>query len=367
MKIAVLTSSRADFGIYLPLLKAFEGDDDFDLEIIAFGTHLSTFHGYTLDDIIKNGFSNIHKLVSLLINDDPVGISTSYGLTATKFADFWGGIGSKYDLVFCLGDRFEMAAAVIAGIPFGIRFAHLHGGDTTLGAIDNIYRHQITLASQLHFVALDEHAQKVKSLIDSADNVYVIGALSLDNTLQMDLLSQKLFYNKWNIRFDKPSILVTVHPETVALSKNVEYARIVYDTLRELADDFQIIITMPNADTAGNIYRKQFEELKQQNEGFIKIVENFGTQSYFSCMKYSDILLGNTSSGILEAASFDKYVVNLGDRQLGRQAGPNVIHCPFDKKNILNVVKKFIGKRYKGENLYYKGGATNRIIEILKK
>src|SRR5690606_5753673 len=145
MRVAVLTSSRADFGIYLPLLNRLKEDPFFQLEIIAFGTHLSKFHGYTLDQIKESGFTTIHEISSLLTNDDEVSIATSFGLTVLKFADFWD--KHSYDWVLCLGDRFEMAAAVQAGIPFGVRFAHLHGGETTLGAIDNIYRHQTSLAS----------------------------------------------------------------------------------------------------------------------------------------------------------------------------------------------------------------------------
>ena len=144
MRIGVLTSSRADFGIYLPLLNLIKLDTFFKLEIIAFGTHLSQLHGYTVHEIEENGFDHIQKIPSLISNDSESSISSSYGLTVLKFADFWH--NNKYDLVFCLGDRFEMSAAVQAGIPFGINYAHIHGGETTLGAIDNVYRHQISIA-----------------------------------------------------------------------------------------------------------------------------------------------------------------------------------------------------------------------------
>ena len=159
MKVGILTSSRADFGIYLPLLNYIKEIPLFDIEIIAFGTHLSKSHGYTIEMIEEIGFSKIYKISSLISNDDEESISTSYGLTIIKFGNFWA--KNKFDIVFCLGDRFEMSAAVQAGIPFGIKYAHFHGGEITLGAIDNIYRHQITLASLLHFTATKFFSRKV--------------------------------------------------------------------------------------------------------------------------------------------------------------------------------------------------------------
>ena len=151
MKIAVLTSSRADYGIYLPLLDALKKENDIILEIITFGTHLSRFHGYSIEGVQNDNYATIHQINSLLVTDDEASIATSYGMTVLKFSDFWS--KNTYDLVFSLGDRFEMSAAVQAGIPFQVKFAHIHGGETTLGAIDNIYRHQITIASSYHFTA----------------------------------------------------------------------------------------------------------------------------------------------------------------------------------------------------------------------
>ena len=159
MKIGILTSSRADFGIYLPLLKKIKEDRYFKIEIIVFGTHLSKLHGYTINEIYSSNFYKIHEISSLISNDDPESIGTSYGLTVIKFSRFWN--ENKFDLVLCLGDRFEMSAAVQAGIPFGIKFAHLHGGEITIGAIDNIFRHQITVASVLHFTSTNLSENRV--------------------------------------------------------------------------------------------------------------------------------------------------------------------------------------------------------------
>jgi GDP/UDP-N,N'-diacetylbacillosamine 2-epimerase (hydrolysing) len=368
MKIGLLTSSRADFGIYLPLIKALKADPFFELEIIAFGTHLSNYHGYTIADIEKSGFEVKHKISSMLLTDDPASIAATYALTTLRFADLWSNVANEYDWVLCLGDRYEMAAAVNAGIPFNIKFAHIGGGDTTLGAIDNIYRHTITLASKLHFVQLEEFALRIQELAGKDAPCIITGSLSLENLNEIRLLTIEEFKNTWNIDLSLPSILVTIHPETIAVDKNTLFAEEVFNSLLQLNLSYQVIISMPNADTMGTIYRAMFGRLKKQpSRGKVFLIENFGTQSYFSCMKHVWLLLGNSSSGIIEAASFNKYVLNIGDRQKGRLASRNVIHVPFDANAIFENAKKFAGREYTGENIYSRGNATQKILQTLKR
>jgi GDP/UDP-N,N'-diacetylbacillosamine 2-epimerase (hydrolysing) len=364
MKIGVLTSSRADYGIYLPLLNRIKKDNFFELEIIAFGTHLSRSHGYTLRDIEKDSYSCIHTIASLISNDSEESIASSYGLTVLKFADFWQ--NHKYNLVFCLGDRFEMSAAVQAGIPFGIKFAHLHGGETTLGAIDNIYRHQITLASTLHFTATDIFTEKVFNLIDSSKNVFTTGSLSLNDIKSFIPLEKQTFFEKFGIP-NEEFVLVTFHPETMSSQDNFQYADEMKNSLRKISEDRFIVITMPNADTQGSIYREAIEKLKLEIPDKILLIENFGKINYFSAMYYASILLGNTSSGILEAASFGKYVVNVGDRQKGRAQSKNIINCEFEEKAIVSSVNEALeSKTYKGDNIYFRLNAADNIIKIIK-
>ena len=364
MKVGVLTSSRADYGIYLPLIQKLEKDAFFSLEIIAFGTHLSQSNGYTLNEIKKDGYTKIHTISSLISNDDTESIATSYGLTVLKFANFW--TQNKYDLVFCLGDRFEMSAAVQAGIPNGVRFAHIHGGETTLGAIDNVYRHQITLASAIHFTATEIFKNKVSNLIESTENIYSIGSLSLDNIHSFIPIDKKTFFDTFSIP-ENEYALVTIHPETVSLNDNYKFAIEIINALKELSKKLFIIITMPNADTLGSIYRDEIEQLKKELPNRILLIENFGKNNYFSAMHYAKILIGNTSSGILEAASFGKYVVNVGDRQKGRLQSENIFNCPFDEKQIINTTEKALLKGdFNGENIYFKENATDSIIKILK-
>lgn len=356
MKIGVLTSSRADYGIYKPLLTRLKADDYFKLEIIAFGTHTSNFHGHTIDEIIKDDYHLVHQISCLLLNDAEVSIATAYGLTCLKFAEFWN--NNKYDLVLCLGDRYEMSAAVQASIPFGIKLAHLHGGENTLGAIDNIYRHQITLASSIHFTAANEASAKVIELKGNPTNVYTVGSISLDELEQFVPKVKDVFFNQYNIP-SQEFALVTFHPETVSPGMNNTYAEEMLNALNTIAKTICLVITMPNADTQGTVFRKRLHQLKEMNNHKVILVENFGKANYFSAIYYSKLLIGNSSSGILEAASFKKFVVNVGDRQKGRLQSNNILNAAFKAESIIAGFHEALKKGdYNGENVYYKNGAV---------
>jgi GDP/UDP-N,N'-diacetylbacillosamine 2-epimerase (hydrolysing) len=364
MKIGVLTSSRADFGIYLPLLRKVKNDSYFELEIIAFGTHLSKFHGYTINEIEKEKFQKIHSISTILTNDDPQSIATSYGLTCFKFADFWQ--QNKYDLVFCLGDRYEMNAAVQAGLPFNLKFAHLHGGETTLGAIDNIYRHQITLASTLHFTANSAFSDQVAQIIGEKQNIFTVGSLSLNESLNFTPKYKTEFCKTFNIP-SKDFALITFHPETANFDMNHNFAIEMRKALSQVTSKLFLVITMPNADTMGSIFRMEIEKLKDEHPEKVLCVENFGKDNYFTAMYYSKVLIGNTSSGIIEAASFGKYVVNVGERQKGRLQSDNIISCKFNHDDIIQSIELAISKGdYKGGNVYYLPNPSEAIIKTVK-
>lgn len=365
MRIGVLTSSRADFGIYMPLLKALQTDDFFELKIIAFGTHLSSFHGYTKTQIEAAGLTVDYEIDSMMLSDSKEAIANAMGLTMVKFASFWKEHGNDFDLVLCLGDRYEMFAAVLSALPFSIKFGHLHGGEQTLGAIDNVFRHSLTHASEVHFTSTETYKKRVEELLDEPKEVHHVGALSLDNILQIDFLNIEDFQEKWGIDLRPPTALVTFHPETVKAEKNADYAKELVNVIQK-NNDLQFLITMPNADTAGNIIRNMFiEHLSELSHVFME--ENLGTQSYFSAMKHCQFLLGNTSSGIIEAASFNKYVLNLGNRQEGRLSGSNVIQVPIVEKEMNDSIQKVTkNPSFEGENIYYSGGAATKIVSVLK-
>ena len=363
MKVAVLTSSRADYGIYLPLLKALKKDTFFELSIIAFGTHLSQKHGYTLHQIESDGFEVSIKVDTMPVDDTPFSISNAIGKTITNFSKVWA--ENKYDLVFCLGDRYEMFAACASSIPFNIKLAHIHGGEQTLGAIDDAFRHAITHMSTYHFTTTDTYKNRVIELKGNDKNVYNMGALSIDNLKKLPLYSVEEFKNNFQIDLSKPSILVTFHPETVSFERNETYINEILSALSEIKN-YQFIITMPNADTMGNLIREKLNSFIKNNANALG-VESFGTLGYLSCMKHCSFMLGNTSSGFVEAAYFPKYVINLGERQTGRIVTENMINCKIDQHEIVKAIERFSSiKLPKTINIYGDGNTSEKIIESLK-
>ena len=363
MKIGILTSSRADYGIYLPLLDKLKLDKRFQLEIIAFGMHLQKSQGNTINQIIKGGFKVIHKVGEMPESDGVIDISKGYGNIIVLFAEFWS--KNKYDVVLALGDRWEMSAAVQASIPFEVKIGHIHGGETTLGATDNIYRHQITLASKFHFTAAEVFSERVISILGSDKNVHTVGSISLEDINQLQLPSWDSVKEKFDIPFDD-FILVTFHPESVGASMNQHYANIISDVLKTLSKEFNILITKANSDAMGSLFNNCFEIIQKDCPGKVKLVSALGKFNYFKAMNQCTFMLGNTSSGIIEAASFSKYVVNVGSRQKGRLRNDNVLDISFETEKILEAITS-VSKIdiYEGRNKYVKDGTTDAIIKII--
>lgn len=363
MKIGVLTSSRADYGIYLPLLNVLRKDSFFDVEMLVFGTHTSSKHGNTVHGIKTDGFKIGCELKTVPETDSPKAIAKSMALTINRFTEIWEDI--KYDLVIALGDRFEMFAAVSSLIPFNIPVAHIHGGETTLGAIDNAYRHSITAMSEIHFTTCDQYKKRVVDIVGNEQNVFNVGALSIDLLSKMQFLSQQEFFELYHIDLTKPTVLFTFHPETVGYNKNKEYINTIVQVLSVLKD-YQIVITMPNTDTMGNLIRENLNAFIHKNSNTFGI-ESFGSLGYLSCMKYCSFMLGNTSSGFVEAVWFPKAVINLGERQKGRIETPNIYSCPIEYSKMIEAISWATGFKATQElTIYGDGNAANKIIMHLK-
>ena len=363
MKIVVLTSSRADYSILYPLLVKLKKDKYFDVNIIAFGSHLSDIHGRTFDLIKKDGFKIRDNFKTNPLTDTPLAISNSISITISNFAKIWN--KQKYDLILAIGDRYEMFAACASSIPFNIPIAHIHGGETTKGAFDDCFRHSITQMSNFHFTSSEIYKNRVIELKGSNKYIYNVGALSIDNLKSLKLYSKKQFQNLFNIDISLPTILITFQPETVNFQINKKYISNLINALHEIKD-YQLVITMPNADTMGNYIRKELEKFVKNTTNAIK-VESFGTIGYLTCMKYCSMMLGNTSSGFIEASYFPKYVINLGKRQEGRILTPNIRNIKIQKKDILNAINeysKFKNIPYNG--IYGNGKAADKIIKLLK-
>lgn len=363
MRIGILTSSRADYGIYLPLLKELVNVDSFETQIIVFGSHLSKNHGYTITQIIDDGFDVIKKIETLPTGDGAVDISKSIGETIVSFADFWA--KDKFDLIFALGDRFEMFAAVASTVPFNIKVAHIHGGETTAGAIDDVFRHSITSMSSYHFTATEKYKKRVIDLLNSKNNVFNVGALSIDNIRSLNLLSIEEFQRSFKIDLSQPTILITFHPETVNFNKSKEQIFELTEALRDI-DNFQMVITMPNIDTGNLCVRNGLNSFINKTPKAYG-VESLGTLAYLSCMKHCKMMIGNTSSGFIEASGFNKPVVNIGNRQEGRIITENIFNVPILKDEILKGVQKAENfNSRKKVSIYGDGHTAKKIVEILK-
>ncbi|MGZ3749671.1 MAG: UDP-N-acetylglucosamine 2-epimerase [Flavisolibacter sp.] len=368
-KISILTSSRADYSIYRPLLQLLNTQPGVKVQIIAFGMHTGTEFGRTVDAIRSDGFPVEMELPFVLDGTTPSSIALSMAKTMEQFSIVWESLPT--DIILCLGDRYEMFAAVSASIPFNIPVAHIHGGETTLGAMDNVFRHSLTHMSTLHFTGAEPYREKVISLKGSEKGVFNTGALSIDNLSTLNLLTIEEFYTRFGVDLNKPTILTTFHPETVSFEKNGWYGKELADALEKLSSYFQVIITMPNADTMGSLIRTEMQSLAITNSNRIFVFENLGTIGYLSAMRYCSMLVGNTSSGFVEASYFPKWVINLGNRQDGRLFTQNIRSIPVEKNQIISTVLELSERSVPSlKHPYGKGQAakqiTKHIIDFLK-
>ena len=366
-KIGVLTSSRADYGIYKPLLHVLSKDPKFVLKLIVFGSHLlSKAKNNSLDEILKDNYGEMTKVHGIANTNSPQEIVNSYGECIINFSKFWS--KNSFDLVIAMGDRFEMSAVIQSTIPFEIKVAHIHGGETTIGAIDNIYRHQISLASKLHFVSTEKYKNRLVEILGSKKNIYNFGALSISDLEIKKLKPWEKVCTEFKIP-NKPFILVTFHPETVNF-KNIPLHIIELEKVFEkLYPDYNLIITGVNQDTNNKLFYDFYKKVKLKASDKIFLVESFGKKNYFSALRNCLFLLGNSSSGIIEAASFQKYVINVGTRQKGRTMGENIINVNYNTKEILDSIKILKSKinKLNISNIYYKPNTSEEIYKVIKK
>lgn len=365
MNFGFITTSRADFGYYLPLLEIIKNSQEHNYFIFAGGMHTCEKFGNSYKLIEKQGYKLTETLETLVPEDDEQGVSKSMGLTTIKYAEIWNKYKSNLDVIFALGDRFEMLAAVSSVIPFNIPIAHLHGGETTLGAIDNKFRHAISSMSDFHFTSNKIHADRVSSIIDSKKNVYNVGATVIDSIINMPLFNHDEFMDNFGFDIQQDYILTTFHPETVSLG-NKEKINSVLEALKQISET--VLCTLPNADTQGTLVREALLDYEKECPDKIKCYENLGQKGYLTAMKNCSFMLGNTSSGIIEACSFNIPVLNIGDRQKGRLAGKNVVHTTYKIDDIINGAS--IARKKKGIkfiNPYGTGVTAKKVIKILNK
>mgnify|MGYP001184226685 FL=1 len=366
-KICVITGTRAEYGLLYWLMKEVKCDADLILQILVTGMHLSEEFGNTYQQIEEDGFVINKKIDILLTSDSELSISKSMGLGIIGFADAFKKL--KPDLIVVLGDRFEIFSAVSAAMIAKIPVAHLHGGEATEGLIDEPIRHSITKMSHLHFAATDEYRNRIIQLGEQPDRVFNVGGVGIDNISKLKLLSKIDFENAINFKLAKKNILITFHPVTLEKSTSRIQFQELLDSISELKNT-KIIFTKANSDTDGRVINSMIDEYVANRDNTVAF-KSMGQLNYLSALQFMDAVVGNSSSGLIEAPSFKIGTIDIGDRQKGRMKAKSIITCLPNKVSIDSALSQLYSKEFKRiinevVNPYGTGGASKKIIEIIK-
>jgi len=368
-RICVFTGTRAEYGLLRPLMAQIRNDRELQLQVLASGMHLSPEFGLTYRDIEKDGFVIDEKVDILLNSDTPIGLSKSMARGLEGFTEAYARL--KPYLVVILGDRFEAFAAASAAMIARIPIAHLQGGEATFGLIDEAIRHSITKMSHLHFTSTQEYRKRVIQLGEDPKRVFKVGAIGLDSIKKLNFLSKKELEKDLNFKFNKYNLLVTFHPVTLEENTSKKQFHALLSVLNELKNT-NVIFTKANADTYGRIINMMIDEYVSKNSKKAVAFASLGQLRYLSMMKYVDAVVGNSSSGIIEAPSFKIGTVNIGDRQKGRMRVYSVIDCTATKRSIRNAFRKLYSSEFQMKikdivNPYGDGNAARKIKNIIKR
>lgn len=367
-KIAVITGSRAEYGLLYWLMKDIVADPLLELQLIVTGMHLSAEFGMTYQRIEADGFSIAGKVESLLSSDTGVGIAKSVGLGVIGFADLFDQL--KPDMVLVLGDRFEILAAAQAALFAKIPISHLYGGEVTEGAYDEAIRHSITKMAHLHFVAHETYRKRVIQLGELPQRVFTVGLLAFEHLKRSELLNRQALQKVLNFTFGKLIFLVTFHPTTLG----IETPETEVMTLLHALDQFPqatIVFTKANADEGGRKINCLLQCYVSKHASRTILFDNLGSQKYLSVMKTADVVIGNSSSGLIEAPTLGKPTINIGDREKGRLLAPSVLSCAVNSQKIVKAIKKALSPDFK-ENLkqskqfYGRGNVSQKILKVIK-
>lgn len=366
-KIAVITGTRAEFGILTPLLNKIKNHPDLELQLVVSAMHLSPEFGYTITDIIAAGFRVDKKVECLLSSDSSVGVSKSVGLALISFAETFEEL--EPDLIVILGDRTEMMAAAISATIANIPIAHIHGGETTEGAYDESMRHAITKMSYLHFASTSAYRKRIIQLGESPERVFNVGAMGLDSVRELNLLNKQEFQDSIDFKLAERNILITYHPVTLeSKTARVQFG-IILKVLNKL-EKTNFIFTYSNSDKEGRIINQMIEEFVSKNKEKAISFESLGQLRYLSALKYIDVVIGNSSSGILEVPFFNIPTINIGDRQKGRIAPVSVIQSEVDEEEINESIRLAYSNDFRKEienqdQVYGDGKTSGKILEII--
>lgn len=368
-KICVVTATRAEYGALKNLLREIEKDSALQLQLIVSGTHLSPEFGYTLKEIETDNIKITKKIEILLSSDTAIGVSKSMGLAQISFSEAFDEL--KPDIVVVIGDRYELISIVTCANLARIPVAHISGGEITEGAVDDMFRHAVTKLSHLHFTAIDLYSQRVIQMGESPERVFTVGEPGLEDIQKQDLLAKTELEDSLNFRFKKKNLLITFHPETC---HSTEFTSNSFNelliALSELVDT-QLIFTKSNADTGGRQINHMIDSFVENHPETSIAFNSLGKLRYLSTLQFIDGVVGNSSSGIIEVASFKKGTVNIGDRQKGRIRPLSVIDSEADRHSIKKAIEtlythEFQNSLQKVENPYYQKETSINIKTHLK-
>ena len=362
-KIAVITGTRAEYGLLYWLLKEIQQDPDLELQLIVTGSHLAPEYGLTYREIERDGFMIREKISMLVSSDTANGTVKSMGLALIGLADALERLAP--DILVLLGDRYEILTAAEAALICKIPVAHIAGGDITEGAFDDSIRHAITKMAHLHFVTNEEAWRRVRQMGENPDSIYNVGSPGLDHIKRSSFMTREQLISELNLKFLKRNLLITFHPATLDHEKATEQFQILLDALTDLGPDVGLIFTKPNSDPGGRalIYMVEQYVAEHSNATAFASLGRF----YLSLMAQVDAVVGNSSSGIYEAPSLKKPTVNIGDRQKGRLQAASVINSLVERKAIVQAIEEAFHKDCSEVvNPYGDGESARRIHSVLK-
>ncbi|MBD8035708.1 UDP-N-acetylglucosamine 2-epimerase (hydrolyzing) [Solibacillus sp. A46] len=360
-KICVVTGTRAEYGLLSNVMKLFQEDSEFELQIIATGMHLSYEFGLTYQQIEEDGFQVNEKVEMLLSADTSTGVVKSMGLATIGFADAYERLNPE--LIIILGDRFEMLAAAQTALIMQIPIAHIHGGECTFGAYDDAIRHSITKMATWHFTSTEGHRNRVIQLGEFPERVFNVGAIGIDHTLQLNLMDRSTIYKELTINEDKPFFLITYHPET-----NGDFIgiNILLEALASYQYDYHFVFTKSNADNGGREINEQLQKYVFANKENAQLYDSLGQRRYLSAVKAATLVIGNSSSGLIEVPYLKTPTINCGERQKGRERPASVIDCDLSIESIKFAIDYALSNEIAYEEIFGNGLTANKIYEQLK-
>jgi GDP/UDP-N,N'-diacetylbacillosamine 2-epimerase (hydrolysing) len=367
-RICIFTGSRADYGILSGFIKELQNNKSIYLDVIVAGSHLSKKYGHTIDEIKTDKVKVTKQISTLNRQNSSFGVSKSVSITQLEMARFFD--ARKPDLLVVLGDRYETFAASSAALIANIPIAHFHGGELTEGAFDNSMRHAITKFSSIHLTSLEEYSKRIIQMGEDPSTVFCVGSLSLNNLKQMKLFSKSYVNNLLNFKNNHNYVMVSFHPETIG-NKSKKIFKNLLTSLGSLKK-INIIFTKANADPESQLINLMIDEFVRKNNINSRSFISMGKKLYFSTMKYSLMLIGNSSSGIIEAPSLNLPTINIGTRQKGRVRPESVIDSKDDVKSISKTINVVLDNRRKNmyknvNNPYYKNQTIRKSINVLFK